>query len=109
MNVKPYERAARIFCVKSGLNPDVMVQLEHPVRSRGIVATSLCAPIKVYDQGALAAMQALQSGAALGAMMTGRSRAAWRRRSRYGRAQRGAARGRRPGIDGRSCQRSFMG
>jgi hypothetical protein len=29
-NLTPYERAARIFCAKSGLNADATVQLEHP-------------------------------------------------------------------------------
>lgn len=29
-NLKAYERAARVFCQKSGLNPEVSVRMAHP-------------------------------------------------------------------------------
>ena len=40
VNLKPYERAARIFCAKSGLNPDAVVELQHPTFHGATVATS---------------------------------------------------------------------
>lgn len=39
-NLTPYERAARIFCLKSGLNPDATVHLEHPTFHGTMIQTT---------------------------------------------------------------------
>jgi hypothetical protein len=39
-NLAPYERAARIFCAKSALNPDATVHLEHPTFHGTMIQTT---------------------------------------------------------------------